>query len=368
MSIKSKKSKIHSNECRICSVPAEYSYFGVISCHACKMFFKRNAITGQTAFVCDFGGQCEININTRHVCSSCRLTKCFKCGMNIDKLQTSRQTKPKGSISVKKQIQDQLVMLPTLNLLQSDQSLLTTNQWTFLTNLFYCYKESQMLPFIQRLIDTHNASQFTYAIYEVLVDEFLVSVYETAGAYLRSNDDLRHLAFDERSIILRNAANSVCCIGGSFIMQYCHLYGLNTFLTAMNIKYGTRTMDIHIEARKYIDSDIVLIKLSISLFAFCENTYCYHSSNKEDFINAIEIFRIQNKYAEITWKYLLYRYGYHDAVKRFLNIALWLTSMNILAFHAQSLTTHLNDIGSIIEQTEMNLVLDDVEEIIEANQ
>ncbi|CAF4964745.1 unnamed protein product [Rotaria sp. Silwood1] len=111
MSIKSKKSKIHSNECRICSVPAEYSYFGVISCHACKMFFKRNAITGQTAFVCDFGGQCEININTRHVCSSCRLAKCFKCGMTIDKLQTSRQTKPKGSISVKKQIQDQLVMV-----------------------------------------------------------------------------------------------------------------------------------------------------------------------------------------------------------------------------------------------------------------
>ncbi|CAF1166838.1 unnamed protein product [Rotaria sordida] len=77
-------------QCRICGVPAEYSYFGVISCNPCKMFFKRNANAGQVAFVCNFDGQCEININNRHICSACRLAKCFKCGMSTDKFRTSR--------------------------------------------------------------------------------------------------------------------------------------------------------------------------------------------------------------------------------------------------------------------------------------
>ncbi|CAF2947972.1 unnamed protein product [Rotaria sp. Silwood2] len=100
--VKTKRSKILANECRICDVPAEYSYFGVISCHACKMFFKRNANAGQVAFLCNFGGQWEININNRHICPACRLAKCFKCGMSIDKLQASRQTKPNTNTLVKK--------------------------------------------------------------------------------------------------------------------------------------------------------------------------------------------------------------------------------------------------------------------------
>ncbi len=43
MSVKHDKSKVLSNQCRICGAPAVYSYFGVISCHACKIFFRRNA-------------------------------------------------------------------------------------------------------------------------------------------------------------------------------------------------------------------------------------------------------------------------------------------------------------------------------------
>ncbi|CAF1338456.1 unnamed protein product, partial [Rotaria sordida] len=196
--------------------------------------------------------------------------------------------------------------LPTLNLLQSDQSLLTTNQWTLLTNLFHRYKESQILPLCERLIDTHDASQSNYAIYKVLLEEFLVSLYETAGLYLRSNDDFRKLSSDDRSIILRNAADNVCCMSGTFVMQYFYLYGR--------------------DAKRY-----------------------------------------ECKYAEVIWKYLLYKYGHYDAVKRYLNIILWLISMSMLTFHAQTLKPHINDLHSIIEQTELTLILDDVEPIIEIN-
>jgi len=42
----SKSTTTVSSKCKICGAPALYKYFGVISCHACKIFFKRNAETG----------------------------------------------------------------------------------------------------------------------------------------------------------------------------------------------------------------------------------------------------------------------------------------------------------------------------------
>lgn len=95
-------------ECRICGADAQYSSYGTIACHACKVFFKRNAEEKQVSYKqrysppsfyrwfsqkvlnCQFGGHCEVNTNTRHVCSSCRLAKCFASGMQTELLRSSR--------------------------------------------------------------------------------------------------------------------------------------------------------------------------------------------------------------------------------------------------------------------------------------
>jgi hypothetical protein len=91
---------IETGRCKICRAPARYSYYGVISCQSCKMFFKRNAearrvnwkhniifnlcwfIQGQLR--CHFSNQCDIDVNNRHTCSACRLEKCFIHGMRTE--------------------------------------------------------------------------------------------------------------------------------------------------------------------------------------------------------------------------------------------------------------------------------------------
>lgn len=46
---------------------------------------------------CDFDGHCEISLNTRHVCSYCRLLKCFKSGMQTEMFRSSLPKKKKTS-------------------------------------------------------------------------------------------------------------------------------------------------------------------------------------------------------------------------------------------------------------------------------
>jgi hypothetical protein len=248
-----------------------------------------------------------------------------------------------------------------------DQSLLSTNQWILLSNLCNGYKETQLLSIGQRLIDTHDVIQFDNGIYQTLVQEFLASIYETTGTYLRCNDDLCKLSYNDRSIMLHNAADNVSCMSWAFIIHHCHLLDLDTFSNAIKIMYGKRTVDIHLWAMKFIDPDIILIKLAISLFSVSESTYSYLSNISNNLTNPINILEIQNKYAELTWKYLLYKYGHYQAVKRFLNIISWLEAVTIFMFHARSLTQHVNDVNLLVEQTELAFILDDDYQIFQTN-
>jgi len=67
--------------CRICNDTATGNHFGVMSCEACKSFFRRS-IRAAARYVCRGSKCCEIDKNTRNRCQHCRLQKCFDVGMN----------------------------------------------------------------------------------------------------------------------------------------------------------------------------------------------------------------------------------------------------------------------------------------------
>ena len=251
-----------------------------------------------------------------------------------------------------------------MSLLESDKSLLTSNQWTLLSNLLNCYNDYKLLLYGQRLMDACNNLQFTNIIDPILIGEYLSSIYDTTGIYLHSNYDICQLPFDDRTILLRGAANNVASTIAAFGATYFHLLSLEPILNIMLNMYGRRIVDIHRWAMKFLDPDIVLIKLAISIFALSETTYSYLPDISTHLTNPLLILEIQNRYVEITWKYLLYRYGHYQAVKRFLNLTLWFNALILFMYYGQSITTHVNDINSLIEQTEITLILDDVDQII----
>ena len=67
--------------CRVCNDTATGNHFGVMSCEACKSFFRRS-IRAAARYVCRGSKGCEIDKNTRNRCQHCRLQKCFEVGMN----------------------------------------------------------------------------------------------------------------------------------------------------------------------------------------------------------------------------------------------------------------------------------------------
>ncbi|CAF1385857.1 unnamed protein product [Adineta steineri] len=344
--------KQNLSECRIC---------GAILCNSCKMFFKRNANIKQEAFTCNFDGYCEIKRDNHHMCAPCRLRKCFQYGMTTNKFRPSRPTKSLVKIEPRYQSEK----LSILNSLKPNHSLLTTSQWTLLSNLYNTFDESQLSLLGKTLVDTHNSLQPMNVTYQKLVENFLLSLYETAGRYLRLNDDICKLSFTERSIVLRNAADSVPCMACAFIIHHYDLFSLDSFFKILTTIYGKGPVSLSVWTMKFIISDIVIFKLALSLFALSKVAYVYSPDISIDSPNSSTLFHIQNKYAEVTWKYLNFRYGWYEAVKHFHNIIHCLMACTMLMAPIQNYSIHVDNVDSLVELTELTLILDDVEEIIE---
>ncbi|CAF1587885.1 unnamed protein product [Adineta ricciae] len=81
-----KKTKQGTLTCVVCGASALGYNFDAITCESCKAFFRRNALKSLKSFHCRRQGGCEITLETRRRCSACRLAKCFSNGMKRDRL------------------------------------------------------------------------------------------------------------------------------------------------------------------------------------------------------------------------------------------------------------------------------------------
>ncbi|CAF1171248.1 unnamed protein product [Adineta steineri] len=373
-----RRSRESSFQCKICGAPAEHSNYGVISCSPCKMFFRRNATTGQEKFVCDFDGLCEINVNNRHICSSCRLAKCFTNGMQPDMIRCSlskritakqRQNNESESITTTLNIltgieeHNQLHTFPTLNLLKADNSTLYSAQWALLSNLIYSYDESKLFSIAEQIINSDNTEHSITSTNSELARKFFVEVYETTEKYLRSNGDLYTLGPDDRTIFLPSAAESVTWLGAIFCWNHFQLYNCQSFMANFKNIYGDTCMNLIQNVLKFIESDTVIFKLALSIFTFCNNISLLRSITTSKTLDTLALFRIQNIYAEVTWKYLLYKYNFTQCVQRFMKIVQCFLAVTDTIYNAQNILLHVKDIETTIEKTELTLVLDDIERI-----
>ncbi|XP_062598281.1 probable nuclear hormone receptor HR3 isoform X2 [Saccostrea cucullata] len=79
--------------CKICGKKASGNHYGVISCEACKGFFRRY-LQRKIPYKCNKGGKCLENSTSKKtiLCSACRMQKCLDCGMCREGIRQGRYT------------------------------------------------------------------------------------------------------------------------------------------------------------------------------------------------------------------------------------------------------------------------------------
>ena len=298
---------------------------------------------------CQLNGECEINVSTRHICSSCRLSKCFRKGMQIERIRRSTSS------------------FPTINLLNNDNSTLDDHQWTLLSNLIHNYDETDSLTISQQLQIENRCIDSVLLINQNLVANLLKSFYRNAGKCIRSNGDISHLTSDDRSILIHTAIDNITAISAIFFFIHFHLIDDEILWMYLQNIYGTTLMEYHRWAPQFTLLDPILFKLSMNLFALSKHTRILYQNISSEYRNLGEIVKIENKYVELTWKYLVYKLGFDQSIRIFDKIIRWFLSLTVFMSYTHRLQTHVNDIQSLVQQTEMLLAFDDIDRIVKNN-
>ncbi|CAF1638952.1 unnamed protein product [Adineta ricciae] len=350
-------------KCQICDEIAEHSNYGAICCSACKIFFRRNAMK---QFRCNWNNNCEISVNTRHVCSACRLKKCLDNRMDIGLIRSclskSKQAKQKKTKIVQSSIPTSNVLIPTLNLLHSDESNFSIEQWNSISNLIHCYDQYGPFLMSQQYVSEQTQLPTKIRYKTSSINKFYALVYMKIQQIFEKNDDYQSLCSQDRASLTHRAVKHASGYATAVVIKQLKLYDDPLFFKISEFLFNSHVMTSARSLNSYVDEDLTFNKLVVAALFF-STTYVtiFDSSPIDNFIDIRRIISIQDQYIELAWKYMVYKHDYRHSVLRFIQLLRSISYCQRTLLEADHTRGYESIVGSLLHQTEKTFVstLDD---------
>jgi len=189
-----------------------------------------------------------------------------------------------------------------------------------------------------------------------IINQFFGSIQPLINRSLH----LHSLPIDALRALIKHNMPMAGSLNGLFLFRELNLSNSSTIMNAVTALYG------HDIARKCVrnssecDPNGNLIKMLIFILVFSGNCSMVRYDDQEDIrtmsSSAYRI-EIQNIYITAFWKYLVYLYGFQEAVVRFSSLVKLILNILSIAEAIFSNETHNRTVDAILTQTERSLVI-----------
>jgi len=245
-----------------------------------------------------------------------------------------------------------------LNLLRSDQSTLSTDQWNLLSNLLHCYDEHSGLSIGFSYMHEQNVLPIKLRFKPTSMMNFFLSAVERVQALYTNNQDSRCLSADDLSTLIQSTMKHT---GSLFLNLIIHQIGLtrqDVFYGNMETMVNARTASAINRIQDRLEFDVVVMKLILAILSFSTvKLTVYPQTLARNLGNIKQVLCIQDLYIELTWRYLLYRYDSKHAIVCFSNLIRCLFAVHHGIVIEENLEWYDEKIDSMIEETKKTLVV-----------
>lgn len=192
--------------------------------------------------------------------------------------------------------------------------------------------------------------------------EIISQMFTFIQSFISSSPDFRILTTNEQSSLIERNFYGIFGLYSILFFRDTNILGNVKCMEAFTNIYGEESMLLLKTLDTRLDPDATLIKLILIIFAFSSNCLVIdkHNNIERDSLlyGTFRLLGSQNVYSEVLWKYMLYRYGYNQAIIRFSRlIQLHLCILKNLTFVYENNEIHRNLIGEIISKAKQSLTI-----------
>ena len=247
-----------------------------------------------------------------------------------------------------------------MNLLRSDLSLLTGDQWNLISNLCHCYDEYSGITTGEQFMYEQHLLPLKLRFKSTTVMNFIKTVAGRTQLLYNGNQDFLSLLADDRSILLNNTIKHTGSFLSNTIFQKVQLLNHPAFHTAIGLITNSNSIPVLTRIERLLDFDMVVQKLAVSILAFSTTNYTTYSGSPATNLSDVrKVVRIQNAYIELAWRYLLYKYDEKQAVICFSNVIRCLFAVNEAIVRTSEIKWVMGMIDNLIQKTEQTHITND---------
>lgn len=217
------------------------------------------------------------------------MKKCFEVGMQRELLrarhqcQGTRQQQPQKSAPIPCSSSTP-ALLPTRDLLRNDRSLLTTEQWSYISNMINVYNTLEPTIEMRRLLTEQASFPMKVRLKSASTSliKFMTCMYESIQPYLGKVPDFTNLPPSDQFTLMERNIRNAGGYSGIVIFRDLDLYHNPVFTVGFPSIYGAEMMRRALEIYEKTDFEDTLIKLLLPILIFstgCDIVLASENSN-----------------------------------------------------------------------------------------
>ena len=237
-------------------------------------------------------------------------------------------------------------------------SSLTVDQWNLISILCHCYDEYSGLPTAEQFMREQNLLPLKSRFKSASLISLIKTLLDGAQLLYKSNQDFLSLSGDDRSVLLYSTMKHTASFLSDIVYQKVRLLGHPAFYNVIQLITNPNVLPSAMRIAELLDFDMVIEKIVLGILAFSTTSYTTYSDSPATNLSDLrKVLNIQDKYIELAWRYLLYKYDEKQAVICFSKLIRCLFAVNesiVRACDTEWVTSKMVD---IIQQTEQALII-----------
>ena len=219
----------------------------------------------------------------------------------------------------------------------------------------HCYDEHTGLQLAERFIIAENILPLKARFKCASVKHFIAALLGHVELVFVKNVDFRSLSSSECSFLLRQQMKYVCLLSASFHIHQTHLLDYSAFYQTSELLFGSTAMTTLRHLVALVNVDVPFLKMTLALICF--SPWNDQTTQTDELVNIKMITRIQERYIELTWRYLVQVYDHRRAVVYFTGLIRCLFLIDDFLVNARETSTFDSIFESLVHLSLNRFVL-----------